>query len=229
MMRGTTLATVAGVASAGSGTVFFKEDFGSGWRDRWVDSEWKKSDGPAGKWVESAGEVFNDQKADTGIQTGEDSRFFGISTSFEPFSNNGKDLVIQYQMKHEQNIDCGGGYIKVGPKPKKMEEFGDPTEYFLMFGPDQCGSTKRIHVILNYKGKNVLRTQDLSWTPEVGITHLLTLVIKPDQTYEVLVDNNSKAKGALIDDFKFLADKQIKDPEKSKPKDWVDNAMMDDP
>ena len=49
----------------------------------------------------------------SGIKTGQDARFFGISTKFEPFSNKGKDLVIQYQMKHTQNIDCGGGYIKV--------------------------------------------------------------------------------------------------------------------
>lgn len=27
---------------------------------------------------------------------GEDSKFFGISTEFAPFSNKGKDLVIQY-------------------------------------------------------------------------------------------------------------------------------------
>ena len=98
-----------------------------------------------------------------------------------------------------------------------------------MFGPDQCGSTKRIHVILAYKGKNVLRTNDISWSPTVGQTHLLTLVIKADQTYEVLVDNDSKAKGSLTDDFEFLAPKEIKDPEQSKPTDWVDEAMMDDP
>ena len=30
-----------------------------------------------------------------------------------------------------------------------------------MFGPDQCGSTKRIHVILAYKGKNVLMQSGL--------------------------------------------------------------------
>eukprot|EP00441_Pelagodinium_beii_P046070 CAMPEP_0197619570 /NCGR_PEP_ID=MMETSP1338-20131121/578_1 /TAXON_ID=43686 ORGANISM="Pelagodinium beii, Strain RCC1491" /NCGR_SAMPLE_ID=MMETSP1338 /ASSEMBLY_ACC=CAM_ASM_000754 /LENGTH=49 /DNA_ID= /DNA_START= /DNA_END= /DNA_ORIENTATION= len=34
-----------------SGKVYFSETFGSGWEDRWTVSEWKKSDGTAGKWV----------------------------------------------------------------------------------------------------------------------------------------------------------------------------------
>ena len=60
------------------------------------------------------------------IKTGEDSKFFGISTEFTPFSNKGKDLVIQYTMKHSQDIECGGGYMKVGPKPDDLTKFGDP-------------------------------------------------------------------------------------------------------
>lgn len=50
----------------------------------------------------------------TGIQTSQDAKFYGISAKFEePFSNEDKTLVIQFQVKHEQNIDCGGGYVKV--------------------------------------------------------------------------------------------------------------------
>ena len=50
----------------------------------------------------------------TGIQTSQDAKFYGISAKFdEAFSNEDKTLVIQFQVKHEQNIDCGGGYVKV--------------------------------------------------------------------------------------------------------------------
>jgi len=189
----------------------------------------KKEEGTAGKWETSAGKWFHDEAADTGIKTGEDARFYGISTEFTPFSNKGKDLVLQYQMKHEQDIECGGGYIKVGPKPEDLAAFGDPTDYYFMFGPDQCGGTKRIHVILNYKGKNHLKKEDIFFSPEKGKTHLLTLVIRSDQSYEVLVDQESKHKGQLTEDFDFLPPKQIKDPEQSKPADWVDEAMVDDP
>jgi len=220
----------AGAASAASSSgVFFRESFDEGWRERWVDSEWKKGEGTDGKWETSAGSWFSDEAADTGLKTGEDARFFGISTSFDSFSNKGKDLVIQYQMKHEQSIECGGGYIKVGPKPDDLTQFGDPTPYSVMFGPDPCGSTNRIHVILNYKGKNHLRKNDISFSPTDKRAHLLTLVISPDNTYKVLVDLEEKAAGSLKEDFEFLPPKEILDPEAKKPTDWVDDAKMDDP
>lgn len=52
-----------------------------------------------------------------GGQTGEDARFYGLSAKLaKPFTNDGKDLVVQYSVKHEQDIDCGGAYLKLlGP------------------------------------------------------------------------------------------------------------------
>ena len=38
-----------------------------------------------------------------------------ISTKFPSFSNKDKTLIIQYVVKHEQNIDCVGGYMKLFP------------------------------------------------------------------------------------------------------------------
>lgn len=39
---------------------------------------------------------------------------FMISAPFtKPVKRDGKDLVIQYTVKHEQKIDCGGAYIKL--------------------------------------------------------------------------------------------------------------------
>lgn len=52
----------------------------------------------------------------TGIQTTQDARFYGITSKLEtPFSNVGKDLVLQFAVRHPQKIDCGGGYIKLLP------------------------------------------------------------------------------------------------------------------
>ena len=39
-------------------------------------------------------------------------------------------------MKHEQKLDCGGGYIKLLPKSSKLEDFNGDTPYSIMFGPD---------------------------------------------------------------------------------------------
>merc|ERR1712086_50504 len=165
-----------------------------------------------------------------GIQTAEDSKFFGIATSFPSFSNDGKELVIQYQAKYEKDVECGGGYVKIGPKMDDPKTFGDPTVYNIMFGPDKCGYTKRTHPIFNYKGKNVLKKSDLSYKQEgEGTSHLYRFLLKPDNTVRVEIDGESIYEGSINEDWDVLKPKEIEDPDDKKPEDWVDDSMMDDP
>eukprot|EP00439_Symbiodinium_sp_Y106_P074772 s283_g14.t1 len=102
-----------GSVALASGKVYFSETFGDGWESRWTPSEWKKSDGTQGTWQLSAGKWFGNEAEDKGVQTAEDSRFFGLSAGFDSFSNADKELIIQYQAKYEKDIECGGGYVKV--------------------------------------------------------------------------------------------------------------------
>lgn len=68
---------------------------------------------------------------------------------------------------------------------EKMESFSGETPYAIMFGPDICGhSTKRVHVILPYEDKNHLISHTIPCETDV-FTHVYTLVIRPDNTYEV--------------------------------------------
>jgi len=220
----------AGSLGLASGKIFFSETFSSGWEDRWTLSTWKDSEGTSGKWVSNAGKWHADEAEDTGIQTGEDSKFFGISAGFESFSNEGKELIIQYQAKYEKDVECGGGYLKIGPKQDDLAAFGDPTPYNVMFGPDKCGYTKRTHLIFNYKGKNVLKKSDLAYKQDNdGTSHVYRLVIKPDATVRVEIDEEKIYEGSLKDDWEMLAAKEINDPDDTKPSDWVDDSMMDDP
>merc|ERR1711937_146032 len=150
--------------------------------------------------------------------------------NFESFSNEGKDLIIQYQAKYEKDVECGGGYVKLGPKMDDAKQFGDPTVYNIMFGPDKCGYNKRTHLIFNYKGKNVLKKSDLSYKQDGdGTSHLYTLVLKPDNTVRVEVDQEKLYEGSIKEDWEVLKPKTINDPEDKKPSDWVDTSMMDDP
>jgi calreticulin len=55
-----------------------------------------------------------------GIQTSTDYRWYDISAKTPDFNNKGKTLVLQYTVKHEQSLDCGGGYIKLAPKVPPM-------------------------------------------------------------------------------------------------------------
>ncbi|CAJ1328117.1 unnamed protein product [Effrenium voratum] len=219
-----------GALATASGKVFFSETFGDGWESRWTPSEWKKSDGTQGTWKLSAGKWFSNEAEDQGIQTAEDSRFFGLAANFESFSNSGKELIIQYQAKYEKDIECGGGYVKVGPKLEDPTTFGDPTPYNIMFGPDKCGYTKRTHLIFSYKGKNVLKKTDLPYKQEgEGTSHVYRLTLKPDNTAKVEIDGEQVYDGSLKEDWEMLAAKEIKDPDDKKPSDWVDDSMMDDP
>lgn len=210
-------------------TVYFEERFedGSAWEDRWVQSK-KKSD--YGKLKLTAGQFYGDADKDKGIQTSENAHFYATSSRFsEPFNNEGKTLVIQFTVKHEQSIDCGGGYIKVFPSSLDQEQMDGEAEYNIMFGPDICGpGTKKVHVIFTYKGKNLLIKKDIRCKDD-QFTHVYTLVVRPDNTYEVLIDTESAQKGTLEEDWDFLPPKMVNDPDAKKPEDWDDNPKIDDP
>mmetsp|Transcript_67231 Transcript_67231/g.118860 ORF Transcript_67231/g.118860 Transcript_67231/m.118860 type:complete len:421 (-) Transcript_67231:6-1268(-) len=222
-------AVVLAVASIVSAEVYFKEQFNDdSWEDRWtVSTEWKpKSE--MGKWVRTAGKWYGDED-DTGVQTSQDARFYGMSTDMKEFNNEGKDLVLQFSVKHEQKIDCGGAYIKLLPGGFDKASFGGDTPYAIMFGPDICGTgTRRTHAILSYKGKNLLVNKEIRCETD-QLSHLYTLIIHADNTYDVQIDGKSVQEGSLYDHWDFLAPKKIKDPEVSKPDDWVDEAKIPDP
>ncbi|XP_054644885.1 calreticulin-like [Dunckerocampus dactyliophorus] len=216
------------LAFSADATIFFKEQFldGDGWRSRWVQSK-HKSD--YGQWKLTAGKFFGDIRLDKGIQTTQDTRFYSLSARFQPFSNEGMPLVIQFTVKHEQLIDCGGGYVKIFPADIDQSALNAELPFYVMFGPDICGrSTQRVHVMLNYKGKGHLIKKHIKCRVD-DLTHLYTLVLNPDQTYEVKIDNKQVASGSLEDDFDMLPPKKIKDPLAEKPSDWVDQATIDDP
>ena len=103
--------------------------------------------------------------------------------------------------------------------------------FYLSFcsGPDICGySTKKVHVIFTYKGKNLLTKKDIKCKDD-ELTHLYTLILNPDNTYEVRIDNEKVESGKLEEDWDFTVPKRIPDPEAKKPADWVDEAKIDDP
>jgi calreticulin len=205
--------------------VFFEERFEDGWESRWVVSDWKKNEGLNGGFVHTAGKWYGD-KDDKGIQTSPDSRYHAISARMPEFSNKGRTLVLQYQVKHEQDIECGGGYVKLMSGPVNQKHFGGDTPYSIMFGPDICGSqTKKVHAIIWYKGKNY----ELKKTVECEtdkLSHVYTFIIKPDATYSILIDNREKESGSIAKDWELLPPRKIKD---SKPDVWDDQEFIPDP
>lgn len=208
--------------------IYFEDRFDKDdWESRWVQSTHKGAE--AGKFAWTAGKFYGDAEKDKGIQTSQDAKFYALSSEFKPASTAEKPFVVQFTVKHEQNIDCGGGYAKLFDCSLDQTDMHGESPYKIMFGPDICGpGTKRVHVIFNYKEQNHLIKKEIRCKDDV-FTHLYTLIVQPDGTYEVLIDNESAQKGSLDEDWDFLPPKMIKDPEASKPEDWDDRAKIDDP
>lgn len=64
-----------------------------------------------------------------GIQTSTDAKHFAISAKIPEFSNKNRTLVLQYSVKFEQEIECGGGYIKLLSGFVNQKKFGGDTPY----------------------------------------------------------------------------------------------------
>ena len=229
-MRGV-LYFIFAILALARAAVYFQEKFddGDAWEKRWIESPFKGD--AAGKMKLSAGKFYADAEKSKGLQTSEDSRFYIYSAEIPTeFSNKDKKLILQYTVKHEQNIDCGGGYLKLLPKDafSDPKEFTPDSKYNIMFGPDICGSTKKTHVIFSHDGTYQLFKKQVGCDSD-DMTVLYSLIVNPDNTYEVKIDDVKVQSGNLEDDWDMVPPKMIQDPKAKKPADWVDDPDMDDP
>ncbi|KAG8436912.1 hypothetical protein GDO86_007847 [Hymenochirus boettgeri] len=227
-MRWCLLLAAAILAASAETIVYFQEQFEDGdeWQKRWIESK-NKSD--FGKFQLSSGRFFGDAEKDKGLQTTQDGKFYALSARFKPFTNEEQTLVIQFTVKHEQAIDCGGGYVKLFSADMNQEQMNAESQYLIMFGPDICGTIhEKVHIIFNYKDKNHLMKRNVTCKHD-ELTHLYTLIIRPNNTYEVKIDNEKVENGTLEEDWDFLPPRKIKDPNATKPLDWDEREKIEDP
>uniref|UniRef100_A0A5S6QV96 Calreticulin n=1 Tax=Trichuris muris TaxID=70415 RepID=A0A5S6QV96_TRIMR len=175
-------------------------DDGAEWKNRWVQSKHKSDYGVVNI---SHGSFYGDAQAGVGLQTTQDSRFYAVSRKFDnPLGNISKALVIQFSVKHEQKIDCGGAYIKLLSAKVNQTDFHSDSPYYIMFGPDICADAKVLRIIFNYNGTYFTWNQKVSC--KAGrLTHVYTLIIHHNLTYDVLIDLRVAKSGLLLEDFEF--------------------------
>lgn len=208
--------------------IIFEERFDDGWQSRWVKSDWKKNEGKAGSFKHTAGSWSGDPD-DKGIQTSVDARHTAISAKIPEFNNKNRTLVLQYSIKFEQDIECGGGYIKLMSGYVNQKKFGGDTPYSVMFGPDLCGTqTKKLHVIVSYQGQNYPIKKDLQCETD-KLTHFYTFVLRPDASYSILIDGRERDSGSMYTDWDILPPRKIKDLKAKKPVDWEEREYIEDP
>ncbi|RMJ24940.1 Calnexin [Aspergillus sp. HF37] len=224
----------------------FLEQFTDGWESRWTPSHAKKDDAQSdeewayvGAWEVEEPTVLKGMEGDKGLVVKNPAAHHAISAKFpKKIDNKGKTLVVQYEVKPQNSLVCGGAYMKLLQENKKLhaEEFSNTTPYIIMFGPDKCGATNKVHFIFRHRNPKTgeyeekhLNTPPTARTSKV--TSLYTLVVKPDQSFQILIDGDAIKNGTLHEDFSppVNPEKEIDDPKDKKPANWVDEAKIPDP
>ncbi|CEH18178.1 calnexin [Ceraceosorus bombacis] len=229
----------------------FLEQFTGDWSERWSPSASTKEQSGgevfaySGEWSVEEPTVFPGLEGDAGLVAKSKAAQHAISAQFpapvdvKKAMKEGKPFVVQYETKLQNGLTCGGAYMKLlseSPEGIQAKEFSDKTPYTIMFGPDKCGSTNKVHFIFRHKNPKTgeLEEKHLANPPYPKLAKtsaLYTLIVNPDQTYEILINNESKKKGSLLEDFEPPVNppKEIDDPEDKKPADWVDTPKIVDP
>ncbi|KAJ3117697.1 hypothetical protein HK100_000765 [Physocladia obscura] len=232
----------------------------------WIPSEAKKVvDGIEddellkfrGAWSIEEASVLPSIKSDLGLVVKTPAAHHAISAAFpSPFDTKDSTFVAQYvalflcyfsmlnkkhnryEVKLQNGLECGGAYMKLLTYDTSFTPaaFSDKSPYTIMFGPDRCGSTNKVHFIFRHKNPKtgVIEEKHLNspGTAKIDkLTNVYTLVVRPDNSFDVLINDESVKSGNLLEDFTPAVNppKLIDDPEDSKPEDWVDVARISDP
>ena len=89
-------------------------------------------------------------------------------------------------------------------------------------------ANKKNHIIFRYKGQNLESNEKFRAVID-NLSHMYTLVLHPDNTFEYHIDGVVETSGKLEDGWDFLPPRTIPDPKDKKPADWVDDAKIPDP
>ncbi|KAF1840014.1 calreticulin precursor [Cucurbitaria berberidis CBS 394.84] len=224
----------------------FLEQFTDDWESRWKPSHAKKdvkADDEewayVGTWSVEEPSVLKGMEGDKGLVIKDKAAHHAISSKFpKAIDNKDNTLVVQYEVKLQNGLECGGAYMKLLQDNKALhaEEFSNSSPYVIMFGPDKCGATNKVHFIFRHKNPKTGEYEEkhLKNPPMARIvktTTLYTLIVKPDNSFEIKIDGESTRNGTLHEDFtpSVNPDEEIDDPNDKKPEDWVDEARIADP
>ncbi|XP_048778294.1 calnexin-like isoform X2 [Ostrea edulis] len=220
-----------------------KDDF-----KRWTVSQAKKDGAEEsiskydGKWhVEEPKDSAIE--GDLGLILKSKAKHHAVSSNLnKPFKFDGKPLIVQYEVRYQNGIDCGGAYVKLLSEDPKLnlKQFHDKTPYTIMFGPDKCGLDNKLHFIFRHKNPKTGEIEEKhSKKPTASLdsyfadkkTHQYSLVVNPDNTFEVSVDGTVVKEGSLLDDVSPPVNppKEIEDPNDKKPADWDEREKIPDP
>ncbi|XP_042182135.1 calnexin isoform X2 [Oncorhynchus tshawytscha] len=119
--------------------------------------------------------------------------------------------VYRYEVRFGRDVECSGAYIKLLTKTHllRLSQFSESTPYSVMFGPDKCGTSHRLHLIIRVTDSSNGRNQEIhAPQPVDDLTvyftdrqpHLYTLQLYQDSRYEIFIDQSLISQGRLLTD-----------------------------
>ena len=105
----------------------------------------------SGEWKHSKSEGHDDY----GLLVSEKARKYAIVKELEkPVVLKDGTIVLQFEVRLQNGLECGGAYLKY-LRPQEAgwtaKGFDNESPYSIMFGPDKCGATNKVHFILKHK------------------------------------------------------------------------------
>ena len=184
-----------------------------------------------GKWSNEYTYPLQTRKGEKGLVIKTKEKSHGISYLFPtPIYTPNETLIIQYETRAQFLYLCASVFLKIFIDPKfNPIDFNNQTSRFLEFGPERCNSynNSRLNFFINnieYKLKKKINI------PIDEISHLYTLIIRSNNTFEILIDMKSIHNGTFTNSFNpnIIEPEFIDDINDKKPLNWVEEEYIYD-
>lgn len=130
--------------------------------------------------------------------------------------------------------------LAMGPQKAgwTLSDFDNSSPYSIMFGPDKCGLTNKVHFIFCHKNPKSMEYSEhhLKAPPVPKIdkfTHVYSAIITLNNTLQILIDGKEVKTANLLSSKDFdppvMPQPTLPDPDDKKPSDWDDRAKIPDP
>ena len=207
----------------------------------------------SGRWIKSSQDKYTDQpvmikpptkatpgfEEDKGIQLTQEMKHYGFGAKFTKplLAAESNEIVIQYELKMEESLACGGAYIKMlrASEDLNISALSNETPYSIMFGPDKCGSQAKVHFIVKHQNPVSKEWGEHHFNGDLKpkldrSTHLYSLLIRNDSSFEITLDTRPVAYGNLLSSLTppINPPEMIDDPADLKPSDWEDSEFIPD-
>ena len=134
-------------------------------------------------------------------------RVYPILLSFDATDSH---FVAQYEVKFSKGVTCSGAYLKLlSTHAPAGADLAESSPYTIMFGPDKCGGTNKVHLIFRVKNPVSGEYEEKHMSKVVAASidmdfHIYTLVVDLNaDTFTVYVDGDEKVSGALTSESDF--------------------------